>query len=285
MRNQARQTRALLPTWHLLLGQKKTRHLPTATRPKPDLLDNPNRPVSILSNSEPALCALAPVPNYQAAPVPVRSHGFARTCQRPLVAAATPKPARQALRLAVFPGRNHENGEPPPPHAFRHFPLLPAGSPARRLDRLEEGDTARDYICFTPSPPRPSLQRCREPAATLPVGPAIPSSMRATDTARPQPWFALGCYIVTAHDAPALLLGDSQVARPWEFIGLQERARARIVEPQAFPSVKRRANVPAFGRGDCSGFQILPLISRLHGVSCASIQLTTVQPRRLRCDR
>jgi hypothetical protein len=55
-----------------LIGQKKTRHLPTATRPKPDRLDNPNRPVSILSNSEPALCALAPVPDHQAPPVPGR---------------------------------------------------------------------------------------------------------------------------------------------------------------------------------------------------------------------
>jgi len=51
---------------------EKTRHLPTATRPKPDRLDNPNRPVSILSNSEPALCALAPVPDHQAPPVPGR---------------------------------------------------------------------------------------------------------------------------------------------------------------------------------------------------------------------
>jgi hypothetical protein len=34
-------------------------------------------------------------------------------------------------RLAVFPGRNHRNGEPPPPDAFRHFALLPARSPAR----------------------------------------------------------------------------------------------------------------------------------------------------------
>jgi len=55
-----------------LIGQKKTRHLPTATRPKPDRPDNPNRPVSILSSSEPALCALAPVPDHQAAPVPAR---------------------------------------------------------------------------------------------------------------------------------------------------------------------------------------------------------------------
>jgi hypothetical protein len=76
-----------------LVGQKKTRHLPTATRPKPDRLDNPNRPVSILSNSEPALCALAPVLDHQAAPVPGRSHGFTSTCRRAPVAAATPKPA------------------------------------------------------------------------------------------------------------------------------------------------------------------------------------------------
>jgi hypothetical protein len=55
-----------------LIGQKKTRHLPTATRPKPDRPDNPNRPMSILSNSEPALCALAPAPHHQAAPVPGR---------------------------------------------------------------------------------------------------------------------------------------------------------------------------------------------------------------------
>jgi hypothetical protein len=113
-----------------LVGQKKTRHLPTATRPKPDRPDNPNRPMSILSNSEPALCALAPVPSHQAAPVPRRSQGFPHRCRRARVAAATPKPARQAPRLAVFPGRNHRSGDPPPLHAFRHYPLLPTGSTA-----------------------------------------------------------------------------------------------------------------------------------------------------------
>ena len=112
-----------------LVGQKKTRHLPTATRPKPDRLDNPNRPVSILSNSEPALCALAPAPSLQAPPVPVPSPGFARSCRRPLVAAATPKTARQSPNLAVSPGENSRNGEPPPIHPFRHFPLLSADSP------------------------------------------------------------------------------------------------------------------------------------------------------------
>jgi hypothetical protein len=119
-----------------LVGQKKTRHLPTATRPRPDRLDNPNRPVSILSNSEPALCALAPARTHQAAPVPVRSHGFERTCQWAQVAAATPKPARQAPRLAVFPGRNHRNGGPPPLHAFRRLLPLPACSPAPRFNSL-----------------------------------------------------------------------------------------------------------------------------------------------------
>ena len=102
----------------------------------PSRLDNPNRPVSILSNSEPALCALAPARSHQAPAVPVRSPGFARTCRRAPVAAATPKPARQALRLAVFPGRNHQNGEPPPLHAFRHVPerrtrgYVPSDGPA-----------------------------------------------------------------------------------------------------------------------------------------------------------
>jgi len=119
-----------------LVGQK-TRHLPTATRPRPDRLDNPNRPVSILSNSKPALCALAPVPHHEAAPVPVPSPGFAHPCRRARVAAATPKPARQARRLAVFPTTNPQRGEPPPPNAFRHFScshaLLPTGSTASQL--------------------------------------------------------------------------------------------------------------------------------------------------------
>ena len=59
--------------WHLFLRSKPAT-LPTATRPRPDRLDNPNRPVSILSNSEPALCALAPAPDHQATSAPARSH-------------------------------------------------------------------------------------------------------------------------------------------------------------------------------------------------------------------
>jgi len=107
--------------------------------------------MSILSNSEPALCALAPVPGLQAPPVPVPSPGFARTCRHAQVAAATPKPARRALRLAVFPGRNHQNGEPPPLHAFRHFSscprtLLPTGSTA---SKPESSGTPCSRACMT----------------------------------------------------------------------------------------------------------------------------------------
>jgi hypothetical protein len=131
-----------------LIGQKKTRHLPTATRPKPDRLDNPNRPVSILSNSKPALCALAPARTHQAPPVPVPSPGFARTCRRARVAAATLKPARRTLRHAVFPGRNHQDGDPPPLHAFRHFLPLPARSPAHRFNGLSTGDHS-GYLSHT----------------------------------------------------------------------------------------------------------------------------------------
>jgi len=116
-----------------LIGQKKTRHLPAAPRPKPDRLDNPNRPMSILSNSEPALCALAPAPGHQAPPVPVPSPALTSSYARTQVAAATPKPARQPPRLAVFPGQNHRNGEPPPLHAFRHLRLPPASSPPFRF--------------------------------------------------------------------------------------------------------------------------------------------------------
>jgi hypothetical protein len=134
------------------LVRSKTRHLPATTRLKPDRLDNPNRPVSVLSNSEPALCALAPAPSYQAAPVPVPSPGFTHSCARVQVAAATPKPGRQARRLAVFPGRNHRNGAPPPPDGFRHYLLLPGCAPDHRFnsrcvcvrDRPERGAWCRE---------------------------------------------------------------------------------------------------------------------------------------------
>jgi hypothetical protein len=115
-----------------LIGQKKPATYPRRPGQSPSRLDNPNRPVSILSNSEPALCALAPARSHQAPAVPARSPGFARSCRRARVAAATPKPAQHAPRLALSPGRNHRNGDPPPPNAFRHFSpcppaLLPTG--------------------------------------------------------------------------------------------------------------------------------------------------------------
>jgi len=63
-RNRPRQTCAQQPRVAPLLRSKKPATLPTTTRVTPDRLDNPNRPVSILSNSEPALCALAPAPSH-----------------------------------------------------------------------------------------------------------------------------------------------------------------------------------------------------------------------------
>ena len=146
------------------VGQE-TRHLRAATRPKPDRPDNPNRPVSILSNSEPALCALGPAPSHQAAPVPRPSPGCARTCRRARVATATPKPARRALRLAVFSGRNYQHGEPPPLHAFRHFDpsppaLLPAGAMPKRSpgDRRASSTTRPDRL-LPPNPCSPAHGR------------------------------------------------------------------------------------------------------------------------------
>jgi|GEM_PF-5368912 len=59
---------------------------------RPDRLDNPNRPVSILSNSKPARCALAPAPNHPTACVPVRSYGLAHRCGRARVRPATRSP-------------------------------------------------------------------------------------------------------------------------------------------------------------------------------------------------
>jgi hypothetical protein len=142
-----------------LIGQKKTRHLPAAPRPKPDRLDNPNRPMSILSNSEPALCALAPAPGHQAPPVPVPSPALTSSYARTQVAAATPKPARQPPRLAVFPGQNHRNGEPPPLHAFRHLRLPPASSPPFRFPSLSASRTFRlPRIPSNRCPPAPCAQ-------------------------------------------------------------------------------------------------------------------------------
>jgi len=128
-RSRTRQTCAQLPRGTSRRSEK-TRHLPTTTRVTPDRLDNPNRPVSILSNSEPALCALAPAPNHYAASVPDRSHGFAHTCRRARVAAATPKTAPPVPRLAVSPGRNQRSGDPPPPTQSATSPSrLPAPLP------------------------------------------------------------------------------------------------------------------------------------------------------------
>jgi len=121
-----------------LVGQK-TRHLPTATRPRPDRLDNPNRPVSVLSNSEPALCALAPAPDHQAPPVPVRWHGFASSCARVEVAAATSKPARRAPASRYSPGETTET-------ANRHPPTHSATSPSCPPALPPAGSTASDSL-------------------------------------------------------------------------------------------------------------------------------------------
>ena len=168
-----------------LVRSEKTRHLPTATRPKPDRPDNPNRPMSILSNSEPALCALAPVPDHQAPPVPVPSPGFARSCARVEVAAATPEPARHAPRLAVLPGRNRRNGDPPPLHAFRHFAFLPACSPAHRShtpwQRAQLGRTPACMLAPASTRRAPREPRLRENVPrTLPPRPIARSSDATT---------------------------------------------------------------------------------------------------------
>jgi|GEM_PF-6704412 len=126
-RNRTRQTCAQQPRVAPLLRSKPAT-LPTATRVTPDRLDNPNRPVSILSNSEPALCAsradAQPLSRSRAsllAPI-CASLPEAPGGGRP------PKPAPRLPRLAGLPGRNHRSGGPPHQHGDRHFTLAPAWS-------------------------------------------------------------------------------------------------------------------------------------------------------------
>jgi hypothetical protein len=120
--------------WHLLLGQKN----PPLTHGDPAEARPPGQ-------SQPS--RVHPV-KQRAGAMRTRTgaHTSSTSCASPVAwicaylptgsgGGRHPKPARQAPRLAVLPGRNRRNGEPPPLYAFRHYlscppALLPTGSTA-----------------------------------------------------------------------------------------------------------------------------------------------------------
>jgi|GEM_PF-3967055 len=144
--------------------------------------------MSILSNSEPALCALAPVPSHQAPPVPVPSPGFARTCQWARVAAATQKAPHTPPALRYCPGETAEM-------ANRHPPTHSATSSSARM--LSCSPVQEPLIGVTPSAhgswaPIDVSDICREVSDKAKKNACFSREAMRRLAARPATWLLLG---------------------------------------------------------------------------------------------